>query len=81
VSVSTVGEQDGAQQVQGYVTLSPAAFLHAWRARSGVHVEGEEEGFEAEVEVEAGGRRVAWKLRRVCDNGSSFLATVTGETD
>ena len=63
-------------QVTGFVDKTPGEFLEGWRARQGVEVDGENEGHEGEVYVTAGEQRLEWRLRKVCDTGSVFTATV-----
>jgi hypothetical protein len=63
-------------QVTGFVDKTPGEFLEGWRARQGVEVDGENEGVEGEVYVTAGEQRLEWRLRKVCDTGSVFTATV-----
>jgi hypothetical protein len=65
-------------RITGYVDLTPGAFLAAWRARPDVTlVDGEDEGFEAEVHLQTAAAQVFWQLKKVCDTGSTFTAVVT----
>jgi hypothetical protein len=70
--------QTGITRVTGYVAMDPGPFLEAWRSRPDVTLlDGENEGFEAEVQLQAPGSQVFWKLKKVCDGGSTFTAIVT----
>jgi hypothetical protein len=65
-------------RIRGYVDMEPGPFLDAWRARPDVTVtDGENEGFEAEIHLQAPGSQVFWQVKKVCDTGSTFTAIVT----
>jgi hypothetical protein len=68
----------GITRLSGFVGMEPGAFLAAWQARPDVTVvDGENEGFEAEVHIQAAGSQVFWQVKKVCDTGSRFTAIVT----
>jgi hypothetical protein len=71
-------DDGGIARLHGYVAMDPGTFLAAWRARPDVSVvDGENEGFEAEVHVQGRGTSVFWQVKKVCDTGSTFTAVVT----
>jgi hypothetical protein len=79
VAVRPGGASEGQiTRVSGFVGMTPGAFLEAWRGRPDVTVvDGEDEGFEAEVHIQAAGSQVFWQVKKVCDSGSRFTAIVT----
>jgi hypothetical protein len=79
VAVRPGAKSDGGiTRLSGYVGMDPGAFLAAWQARPDVTViDGENEGFEAEVHIQAAGSQVFWQVKKVCDSGSRFTAIVT----
>ncbi len=78
VVVGKTADDNGLTRVEGYVTLEPTAFVGAWRARRDITlVDSESEGFEAEVWAQVGDRQLFWKLKKVCDEGSAFVAVIS----
>ena len=78
VVVGKTVDDNGLTRVEGYVTLEPTAFVGAWRARGDVQlVDSESEGFEGEVWAQVGERQLFWKVKKVCDEGSTFVAVIS----
>jgi hypothetical protein len=78
VAVAGVTGSGGISRVRGYVAMEPGPFLEAFKQRGDVRfLDGENEGFDAELTVQGGSTQVFWKLKKVCDTGSTFTAIVT----
>jgi hypothetical protein len=79
VAVEPVATTGGAiKRFRGYVAMEPGPFLAAWRARPDVTVvDGENEGFEAEIHLQTPASQVFWQVKKVCNTGSTFTAIVT----
>jgi hypothetical protein len=78
VAVASVAGEGGISRVRGYVAMEPGPFLEAFKRRGDVtFLGGENEGFEAEITVQGGSTHVFWRLKKVCDAGSTFVAVVS----
>jgi hypothetical protein len=80
-TVTSVNETGPLTNVQGFVPLTPVQVRVDYSERDDVEIlTVEDEGFESEVLLSAGERRLFVKAQAICDRGSVFAAVLAPES-